>query len=221
FELAHGGTLFLDEIGTLTPAIQSKLLRALEQREIDRVGGRRPIPVDFRLLCATNDDLEARVASGAFREDLFYRINTVVLTVPPLRERKGDIALLAEHFRARFSARHGRPVRRLCAEVVERLESHPWRGNVRELEHAVEMLVLFSEGEEIGEEDLPRALRRPSPEPGGAPGKGLPFGKAVEGFEKRLLCDAIASSAGVKAEAARRLGLDSNQMKYLCRKYGI
>jgi DNA-binding NtrC family response regulator len=221
FELAHRGTLFLDEIGTLTPAIQSKLLRALEQREIDRVGGRRPIPVDFRLLCATNEDLEARVASGAFREDLFYRINTVVLTVPPLRERKGDVALLADHFLARFSARHARPVRRLSPAVVERLEAHPWRGNVRELEHAIEMLLLFSEGEEVSEEDLPRALRRPNHEAGGASGRGLPFGKAVEDFEKKLLSDAVAAADGVKAEAARRLGLDANQMKYLCRKYGL
>jgi DNA-binding NtrC family response regulator len=219
FELAHRGTLFLDEIGTLTPAIQSKLLRALEQREIDRVGGRRPIPVDFRLLCATNEDLEARVASGAFREDLFYRINTVVLTVPPLRERKGDVALLADHFLARFSARHARPVRRLSPAVVERLEAHPWRGNVRELEHVIEMLVLFSDGEYIGEEDLPRALRQPTVT--ARQSESLPFAKAVEEFEKRLLADTIASAAGVKAEAARRLGLDSNQIKYLCRKHGL
>ena len=101
------------------------------------------------------------------------------------------------------------------------LEAHPWRGNVRELEHATEMLVLFSEGEEIGEEDLPRALRRPNHEAAGALGRGLPFGKAVEEYEKKLLADAIASAGGVKAEAARRLGLDANQMKYLCRKYGI
>ncbi len=221
FEMAHRGTLFLDEIGTLSAGIQSKLLRALEEREVERVGGRRPIPVDFRLVSATNDDLEARIAAGTFREDLFYRINTVVLSLPPLRERKGDLPLLAAHFLSKFGERHGKPARRLSPGVLERLEAHPWRGNVRELEHVLEMLVLFSEGEEIGEEDLPRALRRPNHASAGAAGRGLPFGKAVEEFEKALLSEAIAASAGVKAEAARRLGLDANQIKYLCRKYGL
>jgi DNA-binding NtrC family response regulator len=219
FELAHHGTLFLDEIGTLSTGVQAKLLRALEAREIERVGGRRTIPVDFRLVSATNEDLEARVADRSFREDLFYRINTLVISIPPLRERKGDVPLLAAHFLARFADKHRRPARRLSPAAVERLEAHPWRGNVRELEHVIEMLVLFCEGEEIGEEELPKALR------GGGPaekaGKALPFGAAVEEYEKRLLVDAIAASGGVKAEAARRLGLDANQMKYLCRKYSI
>ena len=221
FELAQRGTLFLDEIGTLSAGIQSKLLRAIEQKEVERVGGRRPIPVDFRLVTATNEDLEDRVGNGTFREDLFYRINTVILPIPPLRERRGDIGLLAGSFLARFAVRHGKAAARLSPGALERLEAHPWKGNVRELEHAIEMLVLFSEGEEIGEEDLPRALRRPNPEAGGVAGRGLPFGKAVEDFERRLLADAIASAGGVKAEAARRLGLDANQIKYLCRKYGL
>jgi two-component system response regulator PilR (NtrC family) len=221
FELARGGTLFLDEIGTFSAGVQAKLLRAIEQKEIERVGGRRPIPVDFRLVSATNEDLEARVAAGTFREDLFYRINTIILQIPPLRERRGDLRLLASHFLVRYAVRHGKAAATLSPAALERLEAHPWRGNVRELEHVLETLVLFSEGEEIGEEDLPRALRRPDQEPGGASGRGLPFGKAVEDYEKKLLSDAIVSSAGVKAEAARRLGLDSNQMKYLCRKYGL
>jgi DNA-binding NtrC family response regulator len=221
FELAQGGTLFLDEIGTLSLAVQSKLLRALESREIERVGGRRTIPVDFRLISATNENLEARVAAGSFREDLYYRIHTVPIVIPPLRERADDIPLLAEHFLARFCARHGRPGKRLSAGVLERLQAHPWRGNVRELQHAVEMLVLFSDGDEVREEDLPRALRDPAARAGGetVPPKG--FAAAVEEFERRLLTEAIAASNGVKAEAARRLGLDGNQIKYLCRKYGL
>jgi len=221
FELAHRGTLFLDEIGTLPPAVQAKLLRALEAREIERLGGRRAIPVDFRLISATNEDLEARVADRSFREDLFYRINTLVIAIPPLRKREGDLPLLAAHFLERFAGQHRRPARRFSAAVLDRLATHPWRGNVRELEHAIEMLVLFAESEEIGVEDLPRALKGVGSAPQAAAGKGLAFGKAVEEFEKGLLSEAIAAAGGVKAEAARRLGLDANQMKYLCRKYGL
>ncbi len=221
FELAHGGTLFLDEIGTLSAAVQAKLLRVLESHEIERVGGRRSIPVDFRLISATNEDLEARVAAGTFREDLFYRIHTVALRIAPLRERGEDIALLSEHFLALFGQRHRKPDRSLSAGALARLRSHAWRGNVRELQHVIETLVLFSDTPEIGEEELPRALREGSGgpvAPGGAPAD---FAAAVEDFERRTLANAIAAAGGVKAEAARRLGLDPNQIKYLCRKYNL
>jgi two-component system NtrC family response regulator len=219
FELAQGGTLFLDEIGTLSSGIQSKLLRAIESREIERVGGRRPIAVDFRLVSATNEDLEARVEAGSFREDLFYRINSIPIVVPPLREREGDIALLADHFLEKFCAREVKPRKRLSPAVLERLEAHPWRGNVRELSNAIEMLVLFSDGEEIGEDDLPRALRKAGPAAGPLPARS--YATAVEEYERKLLSDAIAAAGGVKAEAARKLGLDANQIKYLCRKYAL
>lgn len=217
FELAHGGTLFLDEIGTLSAGVQSKLLRALESREIERVGGRRTIPVDFRLISATNEDLEARVRESTFREDLFYRINTIPVRIPPLRERGDDVLTLAEYFLDKFAERHRRPARRLSPAVVERFRAHPWKGNVRELEHVVEMLVLFAEGDEISEEDLPRALREVSAKRGA----DMSFAQAVADFETRLLADTIAEEGGVKAKAARRLGLDANQIKYLCRKYGL
>ncbi len=220
FELAHKGTLFLDEIGTLTPAVQSKLLRVLETHEVERVGGRRSTPVDFRLITATNEDLESRVAAGTFREDLYYRINTIIIRIPPLRERADDIPLLCDHFLEKFSTRHKKPSRTLSAGVLDRLRSHPWKGNVRELEHVIEMLVLFSTGDTIGEEDLPRVLRQSSSSATRSHG-ALTFSKAVEDFERKLLTEAIAESGGVKAEAARRLGLDSNQIKYLCRKYEI
>jgi DNA-binding NtrC family response regulator len=219
FELAQGGTLFLDEIGTLSAAVQSKILRALESRQIERVGGRRTIPVDFRLISATNEDLEARISAGTFREDLFYRINAVLIRIPPLRERGDDVPLLAEHFLAKFCRRHGKPGKELSGAVVERLRGHPWKGNVRELEHVIENLVLFADGDVIGEEDLPRVLRA-SPNASRA-GNGKPFARAVEDFERTLLSDAIRDSGGVKAEAARRLGLDTNQIKYLCRKYRL
>jgi DNA-binding NtrC family response regulator len=222
FELASGGTLFLDEVGTLSPGIQAKLLRAIESKQIERVGGKRPIAVDLRLISATNEDLEARVREGGFREDLYYRLHTIPLRLPPLRERLEDLGPLSTHFLAKFGERHRRPGRRLAPSVLERLRAHPWRGNVRELEHVIEMLVLFSDTQEIGEEDLPRVLRPGGPAPGGhPPGKGLPFSQAVEEYEKGLLREAIEQSGGVKAEAARRLGLDANQIKYLCRKYGL
>jgi DNA-binding NtrC family response regulator len=220
FELADGGTLFLDEIGTLSAAVQSKLLRVLESREVERVGGRRTILVDFRLISATNENLEDRVAGGTFREDLYYRIHTVPIAIPPLRERTGDIPLLAEHFLRRFSDRHGKGGKSLSPEVIRRLELHPWRGNVRELQHVIEMLVLFSDAEVIDEADLPRALRQ-APQEAASPPAAKGFAAAVEAYERALLADAIAAAGGVKAEAARRLGLDSNQIKYLCRKFGL
>ncbi len=225
FELAAGGTLFLDEIGTLSPAVQSKLLRVLETRVIERVGGRRPIPVDFRLLSATNENLEARVAAGTFREDLFYRIHTVPIRLPPLRERREDIPLLADHFLAMFADRHRKPLRRLSPGVLARFAAHPWRGNVRELQHVVEMLVLFAEADEIREDELPKSFRAAAPAPADvaseAVGEAGSFASAVEAFERRVLSEAIAAAGGIKAEAARRLGLDPNQIKYLCRKYGL
>jgi transcriptional regulator with GAF, ATPase, and Fis domain len=222
FELANGGTLFLDEIGTLSSAVQSKLLRVLESREVERLGGRRAIQVDFRLISATNEDLEARVAAGTFREDLYYRIHTVPIRIPPLREREGDVRLLAEHFVGRFAQRHRRGAKSLSPDALRRLEGHGWRGNVRELQHVVEMLVLFSEGDVIEEADLPRGLRQPAADPrGAAAAREKGFAAAVEEFERALLTDAIAAAGGVKAEAARRLGLDANQIKYLCRKFGL
>ena len=220
FELASGGTLFLDEIGTLSPAVQAKLLRAIESKAIERVGGRRTISVDLRLISATNEDLEARVAQGGFREDLYYRVNTIALRIPPLRERLEDLAPLCDHFLAKFGERHRRPGRRLAPAVLDRFKEHPWKGNVRELEHTIEMLVLFSDRSEIGPEDLPRVFRGGASPPAAAMA-GVPFAKAVEEFERKLLADAIAQAGGVKAEAARRLGLDANQIKYLCRKYAL
>lgn len=218
FELAHGGTLFLDEIGTLSAGVQVKLLRALETREIERVGGRHPIPVNFRLISASNEDLEQRVLQGTFREDLFYRINTIPIRIPPLRERGDDIGLLADYFLKKFADRHRKSGKSFSPGVLERFQSHPWNGNVRELEHVVEMLVLFAEDDQISEEDLPRALREVSSRDSPATPH---FADAVAAFERKLLSVTIAEEGGVKARAARRLGLDGNQIKYLCRKYGI
>jgi len=223
FELAHRGTLFLDEAATLTPAVQAKLLRVLESRQFERVGGARTISVDIRLLVATNEDLEKRVAAGTFREDLFYRLNTVALRIPPLWERAGDVPLLVDHYREKWGKHHGRPPKRFSPGAMDAFARHSWPGNVRELEHFVEMLTLMVEGEEVGAEDLPASFIKKGPETPVAdePRPGESFPDAVARFERDLLLQAIARSGGVKARAARELGLDWNRMKYLSRKYSL
>jgi DNA-binding NtrC family response regulator len=218
FELAHRGTLFLDEVATLSPAVQAKLLRTIETREVERVGGRKPIAVDIRLVAASNEELEARVLAGTFREDLLYRINTVVLRLPPLRERLEDLPLLISFFAARFAERHGRTPKRFSAGALEALRGHPWRGNVRELQHLVEMLTLMVDDEEIGRDHLPGSFASRVEEP---PEGGLCLADAVARYERGLVEQAIARANRVKARAASALGLDANQMKYLCRKYGL
>ena len=217
FELAHGGTLFLDEVATLSPAIQAKLLRVLESRAFERVGGRKTIAVDIRLVAATNEDLAKLVARGAFREDLFYRLNTVLLTLPPLRERRDDIPLLVEFFALRAARRHGRPAKSFTPAALEAMTARPFPGNVRELEHLVEMLTLMVEEDPI----TPAQLSASAPEGAEAGGAELPLAAAVARFEKDLLVRGIARAGGVKAQAAKALGLDPNQMKYFCRKYGL
>jgi DNA-binding NtrC family response regulator len=217
FELAHGGTLFLDEVATLTPAIQSKLLRVLESRAFERVGGNKTIAVDIRLIAATNEDLARLVAKGGFREDLFYRLNTVLLDLPSLRERRDDIPLLVEFFAVRAARRHGRPAKTFTPAALEAMKARPFPGNVRELEHLVEMLTLMVEDDAI----LPGHLPAQGPAGADVGGAELPLAAAVARFEKELLIRAIARTGGIKARAAEALGLDPNQMKYLCRKYEL
>ncbi len=232
FELATGGTLFLDEIATLAASLQGKLLRVLETRQFERVGGTRTVSVDIRLVAATNEDLEQRAKNGTFREDLYFRLNTVILRLAPLRERPEDIPLLADLFAERAGRRHGKPAKRFSEEALDALRRHVFRGNVRELEHLVEMLTLMVEEDEISAAHLPGPIRqaRAAPEggnDGGAPDGGgdggppLPLVEAVAKYERELLVRAIARAKGVKAQAARLLGLDPNQMKYLCRKYRL
>ncbi len=221
FELAHGGTLFLDEVATLSPAVQAKLLRVLERHDFERVGGTKTIHVDIRLVAATNEDLEQRVAAGAFRNDLFYRLNTVILRIPPLRERREDIPLLVDFFAARAAARHVRNPKAFSPSAFEVLARHPFRGNVRELEHLVEMLTLMVDGDTIGPEHLPGTLSGAAGAVEPAPAADVSFAVSVKRFEKDLVSQAIARAGGVKARAAEALGLDANQMKYLCRKHGL
>ncbi|MDL2716795.1 MAG: sigma-54 dependent transcriptional regulator [Acidobacteriota bacterium] len=218
FELAHGGTLFLDEVATLSSAVQAKLLRALERHNFERVGGTKTIHVDIRLVAASNEDLEQRVAAGTFRNDLFYRLNTVILRIPPLRERREDIPLLVDFFTARAAERHGRRPKTFSGGAFEALATYPFRGNVRELEHLVEMVTVLVEDDVIGPEHFPGSMAAVSPKP--SPER-LPLVEAVARFERDLLVRAIEAAGGVKARAAEVLGLDSNQMKYLSRKHGL
>ena len=225
FEMAHGGTLFLDEVGTLTTAIQAKLLRVLETREFERLGGKDTVRVDIRLVTATNQDLEKDVGEGRFRQDLYYRLNVVAIELPPLRERTDDIPLLAEHFLDRFCRENSMPRKHLSPDALDCFTAHDWRGNVRELEHTIESLVLLSEGGTITARDLPRALRDKTPAGTLAgvalPDSGIMLEKHVAEFERTLLANALEKSAGKKKEAAQQLGLNKDQMKYLCRKYNL
>lgn len=154
FELADGGSLLLDEVGDMPAALQAKLLRFLEERVVERIGGRKQIPVDVRVICATHQDLKSRIKDGHFREDLYYRISEVTIRLPPLRERAGDLAPLAQHFLVRAARRHGRDLPRFTSKALHAIEDHAWPGNVRELENVVNGAVIMAEGRQIGPDDL-------------------------------------------------------------------
>jgi DNA-binding NtrC family response regulator len=223
-ELAHTGTLFLDEIATLTLALQAKLLRVLESRTVTRIGGHTPKKIDFRLITATNEDLEEMVRAGRFREDLYYRINVVPISLPALRERQGDIPLLVNHFLRIYCAQNGVPLKRLDPEVVQILEEDSWPGNVRELENLVQRLVLMVDGPIIKAQHLPQRIlfnSATSQESLLIPEHGVNFDEEIARIEVAYLEAALRRSGGSKMSAARLLQIDKQKMHYLCRKYGI
>ncbi len=222
FELAHEGTLFLDEVGEIPPSIQVKLLRVLQERRFERVGGEETVEVDVRVVSATNRDLAGMVKAGRFREDLFYRLDVVPIALPPLRERPGDVEELARTFLGRIAPRLGRSVTGFSAEALELLRRHRWPGNVRELENVVEQALVFVEGAEVRPEDLPDALRRAPP----APALPVPTGdrsltEILEDLERQLILAAYGRAKGVKAETARLLGIKPSALYYKLEKYGI
>jgi two-component system response regulator HydG len=219
-ERAHGGTLFLDEVGELSGSVQAKLLRVLQEGEIERLGGTQAIKVDIRVVAATNRDLAAAVRDGKFREDLFYRLNVIQVVLPPLRDRVEDVGLLADHFIARASARNGKVVRGLTRAAVQALETYPWPGNVRELENALERAVVLSRGAELDVDDLPEAVRRASAlRAAGAAGAVQPalaldgrtlsvaLGTTMEEIELRVIRETLRHTRGDKNLAAQLLGI--------------
>src|SRR5438045_4579716 len=213
-ERAQGGTLFLDEIGELSPAVQVKLLRFLQEGEIERLGGTSTVKVDSRVVAATNRDLSAAVQAGKFREDLYYRLNVIQVVLPPLRERVEDIPLLADHFVARYAAKNGKPIRGLTRAALAALEAYPWPGNVRELEHAIERAVVLSRGAEIEVDDLPESVRaggaaRNAGVAGALEGRTLavPLGTTMEEIELRVIRETLRQTKGDKNLAAQLLGI--------------
>jgi two-component system response regulator HydG len=222
FELADGGTLFLDEIGDVSPAMQQKLLRALQEREFERVGGEATIHVDVRVVAATNKDLGREVAAGRFREDLFYRLHVVPIHLPALRERREDIPLLVAHFVAKLAPRANARVHGVDDEALARLVAWGWPGNVRELENAIEQTLVFAEGERIGLAALPAHLRGDAPvEHVELPEGAVPLPEVLDGLERQLILKAYEKAKGVKTETARLLGIKTSALYYKLEKYKI
>jgi DNA-binding NtrC family response regulator len=219
-EMAHTGTLFLDEITTLDQNLQAKLLRVLQEHATQRVGGRSVKKIDFRLIAATNDDLEDMVSKGRFREDLFYRINVVPIVIPPLRDREGDLPLLLDHFLRVYCAAYKKPLKQLQPDVIGILEDYAWPGNVRELENIVQRLVVMNDSSFIAAHHLPQQLLYSSAASQEAiliPEEGVDFDAEMERIQIAYLNAALRRTEGRKAAAARLLRLDPQRMKYLCR----
>jgi DNA-binding NtrC family response regulator len=219
FELADGGTLFLDEIADLSSTVQVKLLRVLQERSFERVGGSKTLNVDIRLIAASNRDLEKEVEGGRFRRDLFYRLNVVPLALPALRDRKEDIPLLAAHFAAKAAAKHGRSTPDLDADLIDALQEYVWPGNVRELENLMERLVVLSNGPNLGVEFLPEKMLRSLPDANVADETTLEG--AVTGLKTRMIIGALQTEGGNKVAAARRLGISRSYLHRLINEFRI
>jgi Nif-specific regulatory protein len=218
FEQADGGTLFLDEIGELSPATQAKLLRVLQEREFERLGGNQTVAVDVRLITATSKDLEKALADGAFREDLYDRLNVFTICVPPLRERKSDVLLLADHFVEKYARLHSRNIKRISTPAIDMMMSYHWPGNVRELENTIERAVLVADGDVIHGHHLSPTLQTAEAS-GTVVSRSL--GEAVGVFESNLIQDALKSTRGNRARAARLLSTTERILNYKVRRYGI
>lgn len=215
FELANKGTIFLDEIGDIPLVLQSKLLRVIQEREIERLGGSHPIKIDVRIIAATNRNLEEEVKKGAFREDLYYRLNVVTINVPPLRERKEDIPLLIDFFLKKYNLKHKKNVRGLTREARDVLVKYDYPGNVRELENILERAIVLTRGEHITSEDLPNLADH-----GQAAADGSIRG-TVESLERSMIIEALVNADWIQTKAALALGLSERMLRYKIKKYNI
>ncbi len=234
FELADGGTLFLDEIGELSPAIQVKLLRFLQEKEFERVGGSKTVRVDVRILAATHRDLKSAITTGDFREDLYYRLNVISIDLPPLKDRVEDIPLLAAHFLAKYGTEMAKHVA-LTAEVTDRLSHYHWPGNIRELQNVIERAVVLADGDTLTPADLPAELLAgapptPAPEPGELPAMGLEAGTPdaptdltarLESLEKGIILEALNKYRWNQTKVAQALNLKRSSLQYKLKKYGL
>ena len=218
FELAEGGTLFLDEIGDLSLSTQVKLLRVLQEREFERLGGTEPVKANVRLITASNKALEKAIAAGSFREDLHYRLNVFTIFVPPLRERKPDVMLLADHFLEKYSIEHGQQIKRISTPAIDMLMSYHWPGNVRELQNTIERAVLVCDGNVVHGHHLPPTLQ--TAESSGTV-MSLSLAETVEAYEKDLVLDALKTTRGNRVKAAKLLHSTERIITYKVKKYGI
>jgi Nif-specific regulatory protein len=218
FELAQGGTIFLDEIGDLSAHTQIRLLRVLQEKEFERVGGTETIKTDARIIAATNRDLEALVETGTFRQDLYYRLNVFPILIPPLRERKADILLLADHFVEKYGKLHHKDIKRISTPAIDMLMAYHWPGNIRELENCIERAVLVSGDDVIHGHHLPPTLQT-AEATGTQPTGNLQA--ALDNLEREMLLDALKSARGNMAKAARALGITERLMGLRVRKHGI
>ena len=216
FELAHGGTLFLDEITEMNPNLQAKLLRALEQKEIDRLGGTKPIPVDVRVVASTNADIEAAVAEGKFRSDLYYRVAVVTIELPPLRERKDDIPLLAEHFLKIYNRQHGKEIKGFSEGAMRKLMNYHWPGNIRQLRNVIEQAVILCPGDIITEEYINPERRRSS-----ANQIVIPIGTPLHEAEKIIILRTLEACGNVKSKAAEILGITARTIRNKLKAYAM
>ena len=213
FETAHGGTLFLDEVGDLPMSLQAKLLRFLQERVIERVGGRKQIPVDVRVVCATHKDPQKLIHEGKFREDLYYRISEITVRIPPLRERTGDVLLLARVFLERFSKQYGHKVKQLSPDAIAALENHPWPGNVRELENRIKRAVIMAEGRQITAADLELGA--------GGDGQSFDLREIRDRAEREAILRALSHVGGKISQAAELLGVSRPTLYDLLKKHGL
>jgi transcriptional regulator with PAS, ATPase and Fis domain len=215
FELANKGTIFLDEIGDIPLLLQSKLLRVIQEKEIERLGGIQSTKVDVRIIAATNKNLDEEVKKGTFREDLYYRLNVVNIHIPPLRERKDDIPLLIDFFLKKYNMKHKKNVRGLTREARDVLIKYDYPGNVRELENIVERAIVLTRGEHIGSEDLPNFAEQV------LSGSDTSIKGTVESIEKTMIVEALVNAEWVQTKAAATLGLSERMLRYKIKKYGI